>query len=101
MTMLVVLAELEGTQHLEEELDATEDASSAQERLEARVAIRISSWLSHLSVSPVRKFEGERDVAGEDSAEESSVVSGLESVGQSLIGFGVTTCHDASNDQRP
>ena len=35
MTLLVVLAELEGTQRLEDELDATEDASSAQERLEA------------------------------------------------------------------
>ena len=50
MTLLVVLAELEGTQRLEDELDATEDAQSAQERLEARVAIRISSWLSHLSM---------------------------------------------------
>ena len=43
MTLLVVLAEAKETQLLEDELDASEDASSAQERLEARVAIRISS----------------------------------------------------------
>ena len=35
MTVLVVLAELEGTQRLGDELDATEDVPSAQERLEA------------------------------------------------------------------
>ena len=43
MTLLVLLTEAKEIQLLEDELDATEDASSAQDLLETYVTMRIHS----------------------------------------------------------